>query len=316
MIMSEGRNRAIEVFNLTKNFKELTAVDGILFEVGAGEIFGLIGANGAGKTTTIMMLCTLIRPTSGSARICGYDIIKESKKVRESIGVVFEEPSIDIRLTGRENLDFHARMYRLPKRIREERVSEVLDLVELRDKEDLLVKDYSGGMQRRLEIARSLLNHPKVLFLDEPTIGLDVQTRRKMWDYVKKMNREEGTTLFLTTHYIDEADQICNRVGIMDHGEIKAIDRPERLKYSAGESVISLKLSTGSKEDFSRLLSELDWVKEIDESNGSFRVGISYGEKRVPEIVRLARENGFSISSISSHKVTLEDAFIRHNEGG
>ncbi|RZN70632.1 MAG: ATP-binding cassette domain-containing protein [Candidatus Methanolliviera hydrocarbonicum] len=316
MIMSEGRNRAIEVFTLTKNFKELTAVDGILFEVGAGEIFGLIGANGAGKTTTIMMLCTLIRPTSGSARICGYDIIKESKKVRESIGVVFEEPSIDIRLTGRENLDFHARMYRLPKKMREERVSEVLDLVELRDKEDLLVKDYSGGMQRRLEIARSLLNHPKVLFLDEPTIGLDVQTRRKMWDYVKKMNREEGTTLFLTTHYIDEADQICNRVGIMDHGEIKAIDRPERLKYSAGESVISLKLSTGSKEDFSRLLSELDWVKEIDESNGSFRVGISYGEKRVPEIVRLARENGFSISSISSHKVTLEDAFIRHNEGG
>lgn len=314
--MSEGKNRAIEVFNLTKNFRDLTAVDGITFEVGAGEIFGLIGANGAGKTTTIMMLCTLIRPTSGSARICGYDIIKESKKVRESIGVVFEEPSIDIRLTGRENLDFHARMYRLPKRIREERVSEVLDLVELRDKEDLLVKDYSGGMQRRLEIARSLLNRPKVLFLDEPTIGLDVQTRRKMWDYVKKMNREEGTTLFLTTHYIDEADQICNRVGIMDHGEIKAIDRPERLKYSAGESVISLKLSTGSKEDFSRLLSELDWVKEIDESNGSFRVGISYGEKRVPEIVRLARENGFSISSISSHKVTLEDAFIRHNEGG
>jgi ABC-type multidrug transport system, ATPase component len=184
--MSEGRNRAIEVFNLTKNFKELTAVDGITFEVGAGEIFGLIGANGAGKTTTIMMLCTLIRPTSGSARICGYDIIKESKKVRESIGVVFEEPSIDIRLTGRENLDFHARMYHLPKKIREERVSEVLDLVELRDKEDLLVKDYSGGMQRRLEIARSLLNHPKVLFLDEPTIGLDVQTRRKMWDYVKK----------------------------------------------------------------------------------------------------------------------------------
>ena len=314
--MSEGKNRAIEVFNLTKNFRELTAVDGILFEVGEGEIFGLIGANGAGKTTTIMMLCTLIRPTSGSARICGYDIIKESKKVRESIGVVFEEPSIDIRLTGRENLDFHARMYRLPKRIREERVSEVLDLVELRDKEDLLVKDYSGGMQRRLEIARSLLNRPKVLFLDEPTIGLDVQTRRKMWDYVKKMNREAGTTLFLTTHYIDEADQICDRVGIMDHGEIKVIDRPERLKYSAGESVISLKLSTGSKEDFSRLLSELDWVKEIDESNGSFRVGISYGEKRVPEIVRLARENGFSISSISSHKVTLEDAFIRHNEGG
>ena len=314
--MSEGKNRAIEVFNLTKNFRDLTAVDGITFEVGEGEIFGLIGANGAGKTTTIMMLCTLIHPTYGSARICGYDIIKESKKVRESIGVVFEEPSIDIRLTGRENLDFHARMYHLPKRIREERVSEVLDLVELRDKEDLLVKDYSGGMQRRLEIARSLLNHPKVLFLDEPTIGLDVQTRRKMWDYVKKMNREEGTTLFLTTHYIDEADQICNRVGIMDHGEIKAIDRPERLKYSAGESVISLKLSTGSKEDFSRLLSELDWVKEIDESNGSFRVGISYGEKRVPEIVRLARENGFSISSISSHKVTLEDAFIRHNEGG
>lgn len=313
--MSEGRDRAIEVFNLTKNFGDITAVDGITFEVGEGEIFGLIGANGAGKTTTIMMLCTLIHPTSGSARICGYDIIKESKKVRESIGVVFEEPSIDIRLTGRENLDFHARMYHLPKKMREKRVSEVLDLVELRDKEGLLVKDYSGGMQRRLEIARSLLNRPKVLFLDEPTIGLDVQTRRKMWGYVKKMNREAGTTLFLTTHYIDEADQICDRVGIMDHGEIKVIDRPERLKYSAGESVISLKLSTGSKEDFSRLLSELDWVKEIDESDGSFRVGI-YGEKRVPEIVRLARENGFSISSISSHKVTLEDAFIRYNEGG
>jgi len=210
--------------NLTKMFGHLVAVDHISFEVEEGEVFGFLGANGAGKTSTVMMLATALNPTSGTAVVCGYDIIRERDKVRESIGIVFEDLSLDINLTARENLDFHAILYHLPKKVKDERISQTLDLVALKDRQNVLVKYYSGGMQRRLEIARGMLNSPKVLFLDEPTLGLDVQTRRLLWDYAKRLNEEEGTTILLNTHYVEEADYLCNRIAVLV--EIYNVHRP------------------------------------------------------------------------------------------
>jgi ABC-2 type transport system ATP-binding protein len=301
----------IEVDNLTKKFKELTAVDHISFEVEQGEVFGLLGLNGAGKTTTILMLSTLLNPTSGSATVCGYDILRERENVRRAIGVVFEEQAVDIYLTGRENLDLYARMYSLPKEIREKRVTEVLDLVGLRESAGVRVDDYSGGMVRRLEIARGMLTYPKVLFLDEPTIGVDVQTRRLLWDYVRQVNRELNMTVFLTTSYIEEADYLCHRVVIMDQGKLVVEGTPQGLKDSIGSGLISLKLSQGSKEDFIRSLRGLDWIKGIEERDGSLELSVGR-EVGIPEIVRLARGNGFAISSISSHKPSLDDVLLHY----
>ena len=220
----------IEVKNLTKKFNGFTAVDHISFNVEEGEIFGLLGPNGAGKTTTIKMLTTLLRPTEGKATVCGYDILKQRDEVRSSIGIVFQEPALDNRLTGRENLDFHARLYGLDKKTRHKRIEEVLEMVELKDKADVIVRDYSGGMQRRLEIARGLMHYPRVLFLDEPTLGLDAQTRRHIWEYILSLNQREKTTIILTTHYMEEADYLCQRMAIVDFGKIVALDTPANLK--------------------------------------------------------------------------------------
>ena len=224
----------IKTDSLTKKFNGFTAVDNISFSVKKGEIFGFLGPNGAGKTTTIKMLTTLLYPTIGSARLSEYDIVKQRDNVRQNIGVVFQEPALDTELTGKENLDFHARMYGLSKDKRKKRIDEVLQLVDLVEKKDVLVKNYSGGMKRRLEIARGLMHYPTVLFLDEPTLGLDSQTRRAIWEYIKKMNKEENTTIFLTTHYMDEADYLCDRVGIIDKGKILVIDTTKNLKNSVG----------------------------------------------------------------------------------
>ena len=303
--------KTIQVSNLTKTFGRLVAIDRISFEVEEGKIFGLLGANGAGKTTTIMMLATAINPTSGTATICGYDITKEKNKVRESIGIVFEELSLDINLTGRENLDFHARMYHLPKRARDERIPQALDLVRLKDKQHTLVKCYSGGMQRRLEIARGMLNSPKVLFLDEPTLGLDVQTRRLLWNYAKNLNRESGTTILLNTHYVEEADYLCDRMAILEKGKIIVINTPQGLKDSVGDSVLSIKVSQKAlANELAKLLKEVDWVKRIDQHDGDLELSISGGGTKIPEVVRLARNHGFVISSVSEHKPSLEDAFL------
>ena len=223
----------ISTENLTKTFDGFTAVDHIKFSVKEGEIFGFLGPNGAGKTTTIKMLTTLLYPTEGSASIVGFDILKQRAKVRENIGIVFQEPALDPVLTGRENLDFHARMYGLSPEKRKKRIIDVLTLVELLDKKDVLVKTYSGGMKRRLEIARGLMHSPKVLFLDEPTLGLDAQTRRAIWDYIKRLNKDENTTIFLTTHYMDEADYLCDHIGIIDHGKIIASGDPKTLAKSS-----------------------------------------------------------------------------------
>jgi ABC-2 type transport system ATP-binding protein len=263
-----------------------------------------------------MRLATLLNPTSGTATVCGYDILKNRDKVRKSIGLVFEEPSVDIQLTGRENLDFHARMYRVPKKIRVERVLRALDLVGLRDSANVRVKDYSGGMVRRLEIARGMLNYPRVLFLDEPTTGLDVQTRRFLWDYVAGLNRERGMTVLLTTSFLEEADYLCSRIAIIDQGRIVVTGTPQGLKESIGGSLISLKLSQGSNEDFMRLFQGSDWIKQIEERDGSLEFSVVGREMGIPELIRFARGNGFTISSISSRKPSLDDVLLHYTGRG
>ncbi|MFA6048168.1 MAG: ATP-binding cassette domain-containing protein [Parcubacteria group bacterium] len=220
----------IEVKNLTKKFDDITAVNGISFDVKKGEIFAFLGPNGAGKSTTIKMLITLLDPTAGSIMVNGYNPEKDSNDVRRSIGIIFQDPSLDDELTAWENLEFHGVLYGVPKKIRRERIEQLLSFVELTDRRDDLVKEFSGGMKRRLEIARGLLHHPKILFLDEPTLGLDPQTRNHMWSYLQDLNSKEGTTIFFTTHYMEEAEKIARRIAIIDHGKIISSGSSEELK--------------------------------------------------------------------------------------
>jgi len=228
--------KAIEVKNLTKRFGSFTAVDHINFTVACGEIFAFLGPNGAGKSTTIKMLTTLLVPSEGTILVNGADPSIDQDEVRKSFGIVFQDPTLDDELTALENLDFHARLYGLPKDLKNKRIKELLGILELSDRKNSLVKTFSGGMKRRLEIARGLLHHPKILFLDEPTIGLDPQTRNLLWDYIKEMNRREGITVFLTTHYMDEAERMAMRLAIIDHGKIMAMGTPEELKKQTGKS--------------------------------------------------------------------------------
>ena len=298
----------IETFDLTKKFNSLTAVDHVSFSVKEGEIFGFLGPNGAGKTTTIKMLTTLLNPTEGTAKVCGFDIIKNRNEVRQNIGVVFQEPALDTELTGKENLDFHARMYGLDREKRVSRIEEVLRIVDLQDKKDVLVKYYSGGMKRRLEIARGLMHFPRVLFLDEPTLGLDAQTRRAIWEYIKKMNKEEKTTIFLTTHYMDEADFLCDRVAIIDHGRIIILDTIPKLKNAIGNDVITLSCSQLTK--LKKRLEEEDWIKNIKQHDSSLTLGVERGEEKIPLIVEMAQKLDIRIKSISVRKPTLDDVFL------
>ena len=298
----------IEARNLTRRFNGLTAVDHVNLDVEEGEIFGFLGPNGAGKTTTIKMLTTLLRPSEGWARICGYDVVRQPDLVRRSIGVVFQEPALDDQLTGRENLDFHARLYGLSRREREERIEEVLRLVGLRDRADELVKSYSGGMRRRLELARGFVHHPKVLFLDEPTLGLDVQTRRAIWNYIMELNRREGITIFLTTHYLEEADKLSDRVAIIDRGKILAVDSPRNLKDRIGSDVISLTCSEPSR--LGRILESASWVRGVKHHGGGLSIYVEIGEEKIPEIIRMAEENGIRISSITLREPSLEDVYL------
>lgn len=301
--------KIIEVRNLSRHFGTLKAVDGISFHVNEGEIFGLLGPNGAGKTTTIKMLTTILKPTSGEAKVAGFDIKGNERDVRSNIGIVFQDPSLDDELTGRENLEFHAILYRIRGEQMEKKVRDVLKLVELDDKADVLVKNYSGGMKRRLEIARGLIHEPKVLFLDEPTIRLDPQTRRHMWDYIKKLNQEKKTTIILTTHYIEEADYLCDRVAFIDHGKLVALDTPDMLKKKLGGDIISLQLS-GQSEKFEKHMKKTKWVKTISKHDGFVDLTVEEGEKRIHGIIMLGEKYNASISSVSLHKPSLEDVFI------
>jgi ABC-2 type transport system ATP-binding protein len=301
---------AIIVKELTKKFGEFTAVDRVSFSVETGELFGLLGPNGAGKTTIINMLTTLLLPTAGDAEIAGYNLKGNPHEIRNNIGIIFQDPSLDIGLTGRENLEFHAMMYNIRSDERKKRIREVLDVVGLVDKADILVENYSGGMKRRLEIARGLIHYPKVLFLDEPTLGLDAQTRRSIWDHIRNLNRNYGTSVILTTHYMEEADYLCDRIAIIDHGKIIALDTPSGLKKCLRGDFVSLTIEENI-DLIAAALGKKEWVKETAQNGKNLDIILSNYEKNIPDIFQIAGNLGIGISSINFSKPSLEDVFIR-----
>lgn len=300
--------QAIEVSNLVKEFNGFRAVDDISFFVKPGEIFGLLGPNGAGKTTTIRVLSTTLRATKGKVRVWDYDVMESPDEVRKSIGIVFQDQALDDRLTGMENLDFHARLYGMDKKLRKERIKEVLTLVGLWDKRNTLVKYYSGGMCRRLEIARGLMHYPRVLFLDEPTLGLDAQTRHTIWEHIRLLNQKEKIAILLTTHYMDEADALCDRIGIIDRGKILVVDEPENLKNLVGEDIISLKLS--SAEKMKELLNHYHWVKDTKIHKDVLYLKVTRGDEKIPLLIQLAHQKGLEVELVNLRKPTLEDVFL------
>ena len=306
--MSETDSAAniIEVRNLTRKFKNLTAVDAISFEVKKGEVFGFLGPNGAGKTTTINMLCTLLRPTSGQATVAGFNVDSQMDQVRASIGLVFQDSTLDDYMTAEQNLRFHALAYGVPPDVRDSRLQSLMETVELWPRRKDRTRTYSGGMRRRLEIARGLLHRPQVLFLDEPTIGLDPQTRNKIWGYIHELRRKIGLTIFMTTHYMDEADANCDRIGIIDHGKIIALDTPARLKDGVGGDVITLR--TG---DNAATIAEIQQHYNIEGRIQDNQVvfSIKNGETFLPEFIR-----GFSgqIQGVSLRRPTLDDVFLKY----
>jgi ABC-2 type transport system ATP-binding protein len=304
---------AVKTEKLTKKFGKLVAVNNLVLEIQEGELFGFLGPNGAGKTTTISMLCTILAPTSGTAKVWNYDIIKEQNMVRKSIGIVFQDPSLDENLTARENLEFHGRLYKVPKNLMKQRMDELLELMELSDRLDDLVKTYSGGMRRRLEIARGLLHHPKVLFLDEPTLGLDPQTRIHIWKYIEKLNKHEGITMLLTTHYMHEADYLCNKIAIIDEGKIVASGTPSGLKKAFGGDVVSFTVPDGEIDSTVKSgLLKIKNVHNVDFLKNSIRVMASGGDRIIPFAMDTIRKHGIEIESVSLHKPTLEDVYIKH----
>lgn len=298
---------AIQVTDLTKIFSDLTAVNHISFEITQGEIFGLLGPNGAGKTTTLSMLATMQKPTSGFATVQGRDIQKDEDGVRKAIGIVFQDQSLDEELTARENMDFHGRLYRLPPEIRRQRIDELLQLVELHDRKDDLVKTFSGGMRRRLEIARGLLHHPSVLFLDEPTLGLDPQTRNHLWKYIATLSKEKNITIILTTHYMEEADRLCDRIAIIDHGTIIALDSPQNLKDGIGGDIITIQ--TPDYDTVAQVLTG-SWIDQVELHNDEVRIHLHNAEQHISDIITLLSQHQIPIHSVSVHKPTLEDVFL------
>ncbi len=259
------------------------------------------------------MLSTLTEPSSGGARVWGFDVVKDASSVRESIGVVFQDITLDDRLTGRENLDLHGRLYGLDNKLRKKRIEEILALVELTDRANSIVKTYSGGMMRRLEIARGLIHKPHVLFLDEPTIGLDPQTRTHIWEYIKTLTKEEGVTIVLTTHYMEEADNLCSRIAIIDYGEIVALDTPEALKNMFGGDVITLELEDST--DIARLsviYQNNGFAKIVSQKNNEIFLAVKDGEHQIPYVLNLASSAGIPILSVGLHKPTLDDVFLHH----
>jgi ABC-2 type transport system ATP-binding protein len=294
----------IKIKNLVKRLGDnITAVDNLSLDVEPNEVFGLLGPNGAGKTTTIHMLATLLKPTSGTATVNGYDIVLEPGKVRSSIGIVFQAPSSDDMLTGYENLYVHSMLYSVPRQQRRDRISSVLDLVGLSDRQHDPVKTYSGGMRRRLEIARGLLHKPKVMFLDEPTLGLDPTSREIMWKYVKRLVDEEGVTIILTTHYMEEADMLCDRIGIFDKGKIVALDTPVGLKAGLGGDIIKIKTPVKDPE---KVLRDFSFVHKIERSDGFMLLSVENAKRNLPVILHHIEAESAEFSS-----PTLNDVFIR-----
>ena len=294
----------IEAKGLVKKYKEIEAVRGIDLEVAQGEIFGFLGPNGAGKSTTISMLCTLLSPTAGTASVAGIDVVHDPARVRQRIGLVFQDPSLDDQLTGRENLEFHAFIYGVPAAERRARIDKMLELLQLSDRASSQVRTYSGGMKRRLEIARGMLHEPQVLFLDEPTLGLDPQTRRNIWTHLNDLRSRTGVTIFMTTHYMDEAE-FCDRIAIIDRGQIVALGTPDQLKAMVGGDVVTM-TSSNADEAAGQIEKVLGVTPTRD--NGTLRMEVPDGKKFVP---RLVRGLTAPVDTISLRRPSLDDVFLK-----
>jgi ABC-2 type transport system ATP-binding protein len=302
---------SIVVKNLVKRYGDLTAVAGISFTVREGEIFGFLGPNGAGKTTTIHVLTTLLKPSAGEAYVNGYHVVRDAHKVRESIGVVFQDPSLDDDLTAYENMYIHGRVYGMRGESLKERIHELLEFVDLQDFRDVRVKKFSGGMRRRLEIARALVHKPKILFLDEPTIGLDPQTRYHIWEYIRRLRSEEGVTVFMTTHYMEEAEALADRVAIIDHGRIVAQGTPEELKNMVGDEVIYLRLGGGPTNGGGVPCLEAPFIKECRQLRpGELALKVGNAGEAIPKVIELAKDKGWLIKEVRYKRPTLNDVFI------
>jgi len=305
---------AIKVDLLSKRFQKFKALDNISFQIEEGEIFGFLGPNGAGKSTTMMILTTLLKPTSGNASVQGFDVVTQAKKVRENIGFVQQEIGVDEYLTGRENLIFQSRISQMPKEKVQSRIDEVISLVELEEKQNEAAITYSGGMRKRLDIACGLLHRPKVLFLDEPTVGLDIQTRRKIWEYIRKIHKEFDMTLFVSTHYMEEADKLCDRVGIIDYGKIQVIDTPEIMKNAMGSDMISFSLINGiaKQDELINRIKQIEFVNQVTRKQGEIIIKSSQCSEVIPKIFQTTSEMNIEIDSLSLNKPTLDDVFISY----
>lgn len=301
----------VEVQDLVKRYNgEVLAVDDISFTVEEGEIFGFLGPNGAGKSTTINILTTLLRPTSGKATVAGCDVFKEAQKVRHAIGLVPQDLTVDDELSGRENMYLQADLYNVPRNEAKRDIEDLLHVVNLEDAADRLVKTYSGGMRKRLELAEGLIHHPQILFLDEPTLGLDIQTRAAIWDYIKDLKAKHNITVFLTTHYLEEADGLCDRIGIIDHGKIVALDTPSALKRSIGGDVLNIGVTT--EQDISTYIRQAAGVLDVRKEDGTYRVKAVDGEAAIPEVLKLIWEHGVTVTSVTLSRPTLDQAFLEY----
>jgi ABC-2 type transport system ATP-binding protein len=304
-------NDVIKAEGLTKVFnKSLVAVDHVNFSVKEGEIFGFLGPNGAGKTTTINMLITVLKPTEGKAFVLGYDITRQANEVRKVIGVVPQEYTADEDLTGYENIILCADLYGIPRDIAKKRALELLELVELTEFKDKRVETYSGGMRRRLELACGLINRPKVLFLDEPTLGLDVQTRTATWEYIRRLKKEYGMTLFMTTHYLEEADALCDRIAIIDHGKIIVTGSSDELKDSLGGDIITIAIKENA--DVTSVIKSVENVKDVRNENGAYRIKAENGEVTAPLIIEALRKRGYTVTRLSLTEPTLNEVYLEY----
>jgi len=301
---------AVEVHDLVREFGPVRAVDGLSMSVEEGEILGMLGPNGAGKTTTIRILTTLLRPTSGTAAICGFDVVREADEVRRSIGYVMQEIALDYLMTGREHLELQASMYHLPPKEVKRRVQEALALVELTEAADGKAYDYSGGMKKRLDIAGGLLHRPRVLILDEPSLGLDVQSRHKVWEYIEGLRRD-GVTVLLATNYLDEADRLCDRLVIIDKGKVVVEGSPEALKASIGADVVAVELESGA-EELAAALAERPEVKRTAPSHDGLHIYVPQAASFLTTLIRLADELNLSPGAVTYKRPTLDDVFLLH----
>ena len=303
---------AISVENLSKIFdKKIVAIDDVNFKVKNGEIFGFLGPNGAGKTTTIKVLTTLLRPTKGKVNVAGFDVIKEPDAVRSSIGIVPQSLTLDDELKGITNLLLSAKLYHVPDKLAKERAEQLIDMVNLKDAIDRKVETYSGGMRKRLELIVGLIHEPKILFLDEPTLGLDIQTRSVIWEYLKNLNKEKRLTIFITTHYLEEADYLCDRIGIIDKGKIMVVDSPSRLKDELGGDIINIKIN-GEYSEIMESLKQLNHVKKIDIVDQNLRIKVEKGENVLPTILEFINSKGIVVTSVSLAKASLDQVFLKY----